>query len=189
MKRSEKILLAIFGAVFLVVIGGGVVMYFAKAYNRIAGEKDRLETRLSEMATALSQSADWQKRSEWLEGNTPKFSSHEEASSKLFELAQKEADSSGLKIGAREMIPQRAPVEGEPIGYFDKATVKLSFADVQEEPFYKWLFTLTTAQPKAFVGVTRLMVSPSPAGKSINAEVELTQFYAQNAPAKLTQAR
>ena len=52
MKRSEKILLAIFGAVFLVVIGGGVVMYFAKAYNRIAGEKDRLENPFGFVVTA-----------------------------------------------------------------------------------------------------------------------------------------
>ncbi len=186
MKQSERMLLTIFAVVFGLIVGGGVLTYFFKTYNKIAAERDRLEARFGEMTTALAMSSDWQKRSDWLEQNTPKFGSNEQASSKLFEMAQKEAGEASLKIAAREMIPQRVPGEGESVGYFDKATVKLTFTEVQEQPFFKWLYNVTMAHPKALVGVTRLVVSPSPAGKSINAEVELTQFYAQSNQPKLT---
>ena len=189
MKKSEKILLGVFGALFIAIIGGGALTWCIKTYNKVAAERDRLETRLSEMAAALAQGSEWQKRSQWLDEHTPKFGSHEEASSQLFDLAQKAAVSADLKIGAREMIPQRALAEGESEGYYDKATVKLTFTEASEEPFFKWVYDLTVAKPQSFVGVTRLQMTPSPSGKTINAEVELTQFYAQSAPAKLTRAQ
>ncbi|MBL9116887.1 MAG: hypothetical protein JNJ83_17915 [Verrucomicrobiaceae bacterium] len=189
MKRSEKILLGVFAALFTVIIGGGALAWCVKTYNKVAAERDRLETRLDEMSTALAQGSEWQKRSQWLEEHTPKFSSHEEASSQLFDLAQKASTEVGIKIGAREMIPQRTLTEGESEGYYDKATVKITFAEVSEEPFFKWVYDLTVAKPQSFVGVTRLQMTPSPSGKTINAEVELTQFYAQTAPAKLTRAQ
>jgi hypothetical protein len=188
MKRSEKILLTVFGIMFLAIVGGGALTYLYRSYSSITAETERLQTRLDTMVSDLAQGSDWQKRSDWLDENTVKFSSNEEASSKLFEAAQKEATATGLKITTREMIPQAIPVEGEPVGYFDKATIRLTFTEVQEEPFYQWIYNLTIAQPKAFIGLTRLTLSPSPAGKSINAQVELTQFYAQTTQPKLTRA-
>jgi hypothetical protein len=188
MKKSEKVLLGVFGVLFLAIVGGGAITWCVKTYSKVAAERDRLVSRLSEMATALSQGTEWQKRSEWIEANTPKFSSQEEASSQLFEMAQTAAAAASLKIAAREMIPQRPLTEGESTGYYDKATVKLTFTDTLEQPFFQWVYDLTVAKPKSFVGVTRLQLTPSPSGKTIHAEVELTQFYAQTNPAKLTRA-
>lgn len=189
MKKSEKILLSVFAALFLVIVGGGVLAYFVKTWRGIVEEKDRLALRLDEMTSALAQSTEWQKRSEWLDGNTPQFGSPEQASSKLFELAQKEADATGLKIGSREMIAQVAPAEDEPLGRFDKASVRFTFAEASEETFFKWMYQLTIGTPKNFVGVTHLTLSPSASGKTVNAEVELTQYYANSAPTKLTRAK
>lgn len=189
MKKSEKILLSVFAGLFLIVVGGGVLTYFVKTWRGIVEEKDRLALRLDEMTSALAQSSEWQQRSEWLDKNTPQFGSSEQASSKLFELAQKEADAAGLKIATREMIAQVAPAEDEPLGRFDKASVRFSFADASEETFFKWMYQLTFGSPKNFIGVTHLTLAPSPSGKTVNAEIELTQFYLSSAPANLTRAK
>lgn len=191
MKKSEKVLLSIFGALFLLIVGGGVLTYFINTWREIANEKDRLALRLDEMTTALAQSTDWQKRSEWLDANTPSFGSNEQASSKLFELAQKEAESAGLKIATREMVAQTISTDEEEAstGRYDKASVRFTFAEASEETFFKWMYQLTFGTPKNFIGVTHLRLSPAASGKMVNAEIELTQFYLSSAPANLTRAK
>lgn len=189
MKKSEKVLLSIFAVLFLLIVGGGILTYFFNTWRGIAEEKDRLALRLDEMTTALAQSTEWQKRSEWLDENTPQFGSNEQAASKLFELAQKEADGAGLKITTREMVAQTVPQEGEPMGRFDKAAVRFTFAEASEETFFKWVYQLTFGKPQNFIGVTHLRLSPAPSGKMVNAEVELTQYYLSSAPANLTRAK
>jgi len=189
MKKSEKVLLSIFACLFLLIVGGGVLTYFFNTWRGIAEEKERLALRLDEMTSALARSTEWQKRSEWLDEHTPKFGSNEQASSKLFELAQKEAEAAGLKIATREMVAQGIPQEDEEQGRFDKASVRFTFAEAPEEQFFKWMYQLTFGAPSNFIGVTHLRLSPAPSGKMVNAEIELTQFYLSSSPANLTRAR
>ena len=186
MKRSEKILLICFGIVFVIIVGGGFMTVGLKNYRQVTGETARLKTKLQQMATNIAQGKEWQTKSDWVDQCIPKYGSHEEASSKLFATVQKEAEAAGLTITAKEMIPASTPKDGEPLGYFDKASVKISFADAKEQQLFAWTHALQ--KPKAFIGITRLQLSPHPQAKSVVCEVDITQFYREAAPTKLSKA-
>ena len=184
MKRSEKLLLTVFAIVFVVLVGGGLASMGFKNYTAVKDETEALETRLATMTKTLAQGAEWQKKSEWLEDHMPKFTSHEAASAKLFETALKEATTAGLKAPVREFLPQAIVKDGDPQGYFDKASVKLTFTDASEEQLFKWMHSVYSL--KSFIGITRMAMTPNPQGKSVNCEVDVTQFYRETAPQKLS---
>lgn len=186
MKRSEKILLVSFAIVFLIVVGGGFMTVGLKNYRQVKAETARLQAKLKTMATDLAEGSGWQQKSDWIDGSIPKYGSHEEASSKLFAAVQKEAEAAGLTITAKEMLPAAMPKDGEPMGYFDKASVKISFGDAKEQQLFAWMHSLQ--KPKSFIGITRLQISPHPLGKSVICEVDITQFYRQTAATKLSKA-
>ena len=190
MKKSEKVLLGVFAFLFLAIIGGGGLTYAFKNYMAIREENDTLRDRLGEMNLAISQGADWADKYGWLEENCPGFTSRQEASSKLLEAITGEAEKMGLSIGGKEFIeaahvlgPDGLPVE-ENLGYFDKATVKITLAGVQEQAFFGWLHALQ--KPQSFLGITRMQINPSGTNKTINAEVEFTQFYREKSAPKVS---
>ena len=113
MKRSEKLLLSVFAILFLAIVGGGLLTIGVKNYQGVQAENDRLKDRLSGMAAAIAQSADWQRKSDWVDQHMPKFASHEEASSRLFQVVQMEAEKVGVKIATREMLPRPTIQEGD----------------------------------------------------------------------------
>lgn len=184
MKQSEKILLGAFAVLFLVIFGGGLASYGLSNYRQVTAETESLRSRLQQMSTTIAQGSDWKKRSDYVEGHVPKFGSHEEASSKLYKTVQEEASTAGIKISGNEMIPKHIAQDGESMGYFDKASVKVVFNDAKEEDLFKWMWKLYNK--KSFIGITRLSMTPNPQGKSVNCEVELTQFYRESAPQKLS---
>ena len=192
MKKSEKILLGLFAFLFLAIIGGGGLTYAFKNYMAIREENDSLRDRLGEMNLAISQGADWADKYGWLEERCPNFASRQEASARLLESVTGEAEKLGLTIGGKEFI-EEARVLGadglpqeESLGYFDKATVKITLASVQEKAFFTWLHALQ--QPQSFVGITRMQINPSGSNKTINAEVEFTQFYREKSTPKVSKA-
>ncbi len=190
MKKSEKVLLGLFAFLFLAIVGGGGLMYAFKNYMAIREENDTLRDRLGDMNLAISQGAEWADKHGWLEESCPNFTSRQEASAKLLEVITGEAEKIGLSIGGKEFIeaarvlgPDGLPLE-EDLGYFDKATVKITLAGVPEKAFYGWLHVLQ--QPQSFIGITRLQINPSGTNKTINAEVEFTQFYREKAAPKVS---
>jgi hypothetical protein len=62
--------------------------------------------------------------------------------------------------------------------------VKLTFTDASEEQLFKWMHSLYAM--KHFIGITRMAMTPSPQGKSVNCDVDITQFYQQTTPQKLS---
>jgi hypothetical protein len=121
----------------------------------------------------------------------PRLGSRQEASSKLLERLQQEASSAGVTLSGKEFVEPRRPmgIDGQPdapSGFFDTATVRVVLARVSEKELYQWLHSVT--EPRHFLGVTRLQLSPSGAGKTVNAEVEITQFYRESTPPKITRA-
>ncbi len=192
MKKRERILLGVFAALFLVIIGGGLLAYAVDQYRALGEENDGLRGRLAEMRLAISEGAEWQRRSAWLEQHVPLFTSRQEASARLLEVLQKEADRVGLTIAGKEfMEAAKLPdVDGQPAeetGYFDHASVKISLTNVQEKALFTWMHALQ--QPGAFLGVTRFQMNPSGQSKGVHVEVEITQYYRQKSPSKLTSAR
>ena len=185
MKRSEKMLLMAFATMFLIIVGGSFGKYAFTNYRKVTDETARLKTTLSTMATTIAQGSEWQKRSDWLEAKVPKFASHEQASTVLFDVLQKEASTAGLKIANRELLAQRIPQDGESLGYFDKAAVKLTFTDVKEEDLFKWMHAIYGL--KKFIGFTRLQVTANQ-GRTVGCEVEVTQFYREAPGQKLSKA-
>lgn len=190
MKKSEKVLLGVFAFLFLAIIGGGGLMYAFKNYMAIREENDTLRDRLGDMNLAVSQGADWADRHGWLEENCPAFTSRQEASAKLLEAITGEAEKAGLSIGGKEFLeaartlgPDGLPLEEDP-GYFDQAAVKITLTGVQEKALFAWLHTLQ--QPKSFLGITRLQINPSGTSKTVNCEVEFTQFYREKSAPKVT---
>jgi len=184
MKRSEKLLLSVFAVLFIAIVGGGLLTIGVKNYQAVQAENERLKDRLTGMATAIAQSVDWQKKSDWVDQNMPKFASHEEASSRLFQQVQAEAEKAGVKISAREMLPRPTVQEGDEMGYFDRASVKLSFTEAREEDLFKWMHAMQN--PKSFIGITRMLITPSPQGKTVNCEVDVTQFYLESMTNKVS---
>jgi len=192
MKKSEKVLLGVFAALFLVIIGGGGGMLAFKNYLEVREEVASLRDRLADMNLAISQGADWADKQTWLDESLPSFTSHQDASAKLLEKVMQEAEKLGLSIGGKEFVeqarvlgPDGLPVEEE-LGYFDQATVKTTLTGVQEQAFFTWLHALQ--QPKSFIGITRVQINPSGTNKTINAEVEFTQFYREKTVPKVTRA-
>jgi hypothetical protein len=190
MKKSEKVLLGIFAFLFLAIVGGGGLMYSFKNYMAIREENETLRDRLGEMNLAISQGADWSSKHEWLEEHCPNFTSRQEASAKMLDVITGQAEKIGLTIGGKEFIeaarvlgPDGLPLE-ENLGYFDKATVKITLAGVPEKAFYGWLHELQ--KPQSFLGITRMQINPSGSNKTINAEVEFTQFYREKSAPKVS---
>lgn len=191
MKKSEKVLLALFVVLFLLIAGGGGLMFGVNKWRSVTRENETLRDRLVEMNHAITQGADWQRKSDWIEENVPALGSRQEASSRLLETIQKEAVEAGVTLSSKEFLDQRRNIgpDGQPEeagGYFDQATVRVTLLEVGEEALYKWLHTIT--EPKRFLGVTRLQMTPTGQGKLVNCEVELTQFYREKAAPKLTRA-
>ncbi|MBB5038006.1 hypothetical protein [Prosthecobacter dejongeii] len=185
MKRSERLLLGLFVIVFLVVVGGGALTIGLNHYRSITEETARLRDRLVDMNQAITEGAEWQRRSEWLNETVPTFASRQEASACLLEVIQKEAEKAGLALAGREFLeaPKEIAEDGLHFeasqGYFDRATVRLTLSAVKEQAFFTWMHGVQ--QPGRFLGVTRLLITPTGQGKSVNAEVEVTQFYHENA--------
>lgn len=191
MKKSERILLAVFAVLFLTIAGGGGLMLGVNKWRSILLENEALRARLFEMSEAVTQGAEWQRKSDWIDENVPALGSRQEASSRLLETIQKEAVEAGVTLTGKEFLDQRRTigVDGQPEeagGYFDQATVRVTLLEVTEEALYKWLHTIT--EPKRFIGVTRLQMTPTGQGKQVNCEVELTQFYREKTAPKLTRA-
>ncbi|MCX6854704.1 MAG: hypothetical protein NTV80_07335 [Verrucomicrobia bacterium] len=192
MKRSEKILLTVFGFVFLIIVGGGMLAFGIQNYRSIQDESASLAKRITEMKAAIAEGSEWQRRSQWLDESVPSFTSRQDASSKLLDMIQKEADKNSLTLAGKEFIeevkqlaPDGLPVEEEG-GYFDQASVKITITGTKEQPLFGWMHALQ--QPSAFLGITRLQLTPSGQGKTVNVEVEITQFYREKAAAKITKA-
>lgn len=190
MKKSEKVLLSLFAVLFLVIVGGGGGTLAFRNYLEVREEVESLRDRLADMNLAISQGADWAEKHTWLDENVPGFTSTQDASARLLETITQEADKLGLTIGAKEFVdqakafgPDGLPVEQD-LGYFDKATVKTTLTGVSEQAFFSWLHAVQ--QPTSFRGVTRLQINPSGSNKTINAEVEFTQFYREKTVPKVT---
>ena len=190
MKKSEKVLLGVFAFLFLAIIGGGGLMFAFKNYMAIREENDTLRDRLGTMNLAVSQGAEWADKHGWLEENCPAFTSRQEASAKLLESITGEAEKIGLSIGGKEFLeaartlgPDGLPLE-EDLGYFDHAAVKITLTGVPEQALFAWLHALQ--QPQSFLGITRLQINPSGTSKTVNCEVEFTQFYREKSAPKVT---
>ncbi len=192
MNKREKILLAGFGVLFLVIVGGGLTTFAVKHYREVNAENAELEGRIATMTRDIAQGADWKGRAEFVEENIPVFNSLEEARGKLMEAVQERAKAAGVTISSREYIEQLKPAASladEPAerpAFYNRTTVKLTLAEAQEKALFAWMFSLQ--EPKSFLGITRFMMSPAGKGKSVNCEVEITQFYREGQAPKLTKA-
>lgn len=185
MKKSERVLLALFVLVFIVIVGGGLLSYGINHYRGIVEETDHLKERLIEMNMAITQGAEWQQRSEWLDAEVPSFASRQAASTRLLEVIQREAEKAGVTLAGREFL-EASPLLGEDglpnpetTGFFDRASVRLTISAAKEKAFFAWMHAIQ--QPGSFLGVTRLQLIPSGQGKTLNAEVDVTQFYQEQA--------
>jgi hypothetical protein len=188
MKKSEKILLALFSVMFVIIVGGGVVKWAWSTYQEVHADTARLQAKLQEMSANLSQSTDWAERYTWMEESMPRFTGHEDASSQLFETVQAKAQAASLTIGAREMLPQRTLAEGETAGNYDQASVKLSFTDVGEKELFAWMHSLSAEKPHKFIGITRMQLQPGGKQHTVSCDVDVTQFFIASEPVKVAKA-
>ena len=181
MKQSEKLLLGIFATLLLILVGGGGVLFAYRNYAEIHDEVSQLGDQLENMRSQVASGEKWAARQTWIDENLPEFGARQEASTKLYEAVQAEAEKAGVSLLGREILeptqalgPDGLPLdEEEQLNAFQQAAVKITLNGVKEEEFYQWLHALQ--QPKSFIGITRLQITPN--SKSINAEVEFTQFY------------
>lgn len=192
MKRSEKILLTLFAVLFLLIIGGGGLAMGIRHYFAILEENEGLRDRVIEMNEAIAQGSEWQRRFDWLDKNVPGFASRQEASSRLLETIQKEAEKLALAFADRQFLEpvRQLGQDGLPLeedgGYYDQASVRVTLSKVKEQAVFTWMHALQSSG--GFLGVTRLQITPAGEGKTINVEAEITQFYREKAPAKLSKA-
>jgi len=190
-KKSEKVLLGLFAVLLfgIVLLGGGA--FALRHYFEVRDETDLLHDRLSSMNLAISQGSEWAERNDWLNENVPAFTSNKDASAKLLERVAQAAQEQALTIGATEFLePTRPigsdglPIEDEEQSYFDKAAIKTILTGVQEQALFAWLHQLQ--KPGSFLGITRLQINPSGTNKTINAEIEFTQYYREKPGPKVT---
>ena len=189
MKKSEKMLLTLFVGLILAFVLGGGGMLALRNYIEVREEIDLLRDRLSDMNLAIAEGSDWAEKHAWLDEHAPLFTSSQEASARLLETITREAEKLSLDIGAKEFLEQARQIDSdgelvEEDGSFAKATVKTTLNGVSEKPFFAWLHALQQAD--SFIGVTRLQINPSGTNKTINAEVEFTQFFHEKAQPRVT---
>jgi hypothetical protein len=191
MKPREKILLIAFCALFGLIIGGGILVFSLKKYREITADNDDLRSRIELMETTIAHGEEWQSKSEWVQNNVPVFGSRQEASSRLIETIQKQAQVTGITIGGKEFLDQEKVVDTDnpdapPPGFFEKASIKITLNGVKEKELFAWMHSIQ--QPKSFLGITRLQIVPANQGKTVNCEVDITQFYREGQAPKLTKA-
>ncbi len=194
MNKREKILLTAFAILFAVIIGGGLLVYSLKNYREVTEQTVKLREQVDKMTTSIAQGADWKGRADWVEKNIPVFASIEEARIKLGDIVQSHAQKAGVPKLTLEYLDQPKPImtadsEGnstDDAGYWDKTTVKITLNEVKEKGLFAWIYALQ--EPKSFLGITRFQMSPSTKGKTVNCEIEITQFYQQSAASGLSKA-
>lgn len=192
MNKREKILLAAFAAMFLVIVGGGLMTFAVKHYREVKIENEKLESRIATMTRDIAQGADWKGRAEFVETNIPAFNSLEEARGKLMEAVLERAKTAGVAIAAKEFIEQAKPAAAltdepqEQPAFYSRTTVKITLTEAQEKALFAWIFSMQ--EPRSFLGITRFLMSPAGKGKSVNCEIEITQFYREGQAPKLTKA-
>jgi hypothetical protein len=76
--------------------------------------------------------------------------------------------------------------DAPPPGFFEKASIKITLNGVKEKELFAWMHSIQ--QPKSFLGITRLQIVPANQGKTVNCEVDITQFYREGQAPKLTKA-
>lgn len=192
MKKSERVLLGVFAALFTCILLAGGGVFAVRQYLDVRDEVDLLRDRLGAMNLAISQGEVWAQRHAWMDANAPRFSSNKDACARLLESVTRKAGAHGLNIGATEFIEhslggtdaEDALAEEE--AHFDKACVKITLTGVAEEPFFAWLHEVQA--PASFLGITRLQMNPSGTNKTVNVEVEFTQFYHEKITPKVTKA-
>jgi len=191
MKKSEKLLLMLFAVLLLIIVGGGGLTLAIRKYQEVARENEQLRQRLVDMNLAVTQGLEWQRKADWIDENVPSLGSKQEASTTLLETIQKHAAEAGVTLTGKEFVEQRPSLgeDGQPEdsgGYFDQATVRVTLVQVTEPALYQWLHAIS--EPKQFLGVTRMQMTPTGQGKTVNCEVELTQYYREKTAPKLTRA-
>ncbi len=176
MKPREKTLLVVFLALFAVIAGGGLLTVSLKSYLSIKSDNETFRLRVASMKENIAQGAKWQQRNEWLHAHAPTRASREEASSKLLDIIQSEAQSAGLVLGNRELVKDTKTPEDEAAPhYFNQASVRLTINSVSEKQLFTWLHALQ--KPESFLGVTRLQITPMSDTKTVNCEAQITHFY------------
>lgn len=192
MKPRERVLLVVFSVLFLFIVGGGLMMLSLKHYRTVVQENEQLRIRLAQMQSAISQGQEWQRRSDWLQAHMPAFGSQQEASTRLLDVVQKEASKAGVSIASKEFInrPKSMTPDGIPsdlpAGYFDSTAVRLTLTGVKEKELFAWIHAMQ--QPASLLGITRFQINPSGQGKTVNCEIDITQYYRENQAPKLTRA-
>ena len=126
-----------------------------------------------------------------MQSNVPVFGSRQEASSRLIETIQKQAQATGITISGKEFLDREiiaAPdnPDAPPPGFFEKAAIKVTLNGVKEKELFAWMHAIQ--QPKSFLGITRLQIVPANQGKTVNCEVDIAQFYREGQAPKLTKA-
>ena len=188
MKPRERILLISFSVLLLLIVGGGLTMFLVRTYRGITDETQLLRRRLEDSNRVIADGSEWQRRHEWVKKHLPAFKSSQEASASLIgDDSDESAQAVNLTIGAKEFVtPKKAATDKEP-SQFDRVTVKVTLPEVDEKVLFSWMHALQ--QPQAFMGVSRLQMSPSGKGKSVKCEVEITQLYEEADPTALTSVK
>lgn len=188
MKKSEKLLLTVFSFMCLVIVGGGAIKYAYSNYRAICEENESLADQIANMEHAISTGAEWAEKHAWIEEHLPVFASHQEASSKLLSVITARAEKRGLSIGGKEFVeddkqtgPDGLPLDGKQ-SFFDCTRVKITLTGVVEKVFFEWLEDIQ--QAKLFIGVTHILINPTGTNKTVNCEVEFTQFFRENVGGK-----
>ncbi len=103
MKRSERILLGVLGAVVAVGFHVFVTEQLSARAERLRDELHRLELTRIEAETLLEEQEEWLGREAWLNARLPTFSSDEVAAQELL-AAARSAEAFSLKVDAMELL-------------------------------------------------------------------------------------
>ena len=187
MNKRGRLLLVVFVGLFILLVGGGLLMLGLKSVFGVMEENSGLKRRLADLRTVVQDGGRWEERSAWVEATLPRFSTAEEASTRLLEVVQTEADKAKLTITSKELllVPKAADT-AKTEGFFDKVSVRLTFNTVAEETLFAWMHAIQA--PEHFTGVTRLQLAPSVDGRAVTAEIQVTQFYRETAARKVATA-
>lgn len=170
LKRSEKILLVLCGA----VIGFLSLAFWLRSHGqRVKAAEARiaeLEPQLAVVEASLSDAPFWEARGEWLEKTIPQLGDPGEAHARFLEELRTAALDRGLTMKAPVLL------KPENVGQYRRLPVTLTLSG-PDSAVYRWLIGLQS--PEKFQTISYLLLTPqrTPAQQRMECTVTVGRLY------------
>lgn len=166
--RTERFLMAVLGALVLLLVVLIVVRSVRGTLDRNRAEELRLRGLLEEYNSWIAQAEIWKEREQWLLTHQPLVWNREKSEADFAQMLQETVAAEGMQI-----LGQRLAGSQE-VGKFVESSIQMTIKGTTEA-IIRWLHRLQ--QPGEFLSVRQLNLRLDGDKKNLRAEVGVVRFY------------